>query len=689
MRRATRSIVALIWCAIAIASRAQTPAERRVVIADVTVVDVVAGRLVPHQTVVIAGDSIERVAPAADVAPVLGATAIPGEGRYLIPGLFDCHVHFSDPATQGPMCVANGVTFARDMGGFTATSIALRERFYKGEALGPDLIVCGAILDGDPPIWPTSEKCPNPDAGREAVRKLAEAGVDQIKVYQRLPRFAYLAIVDEAKKHDLPAVGHVPDSVRLGEALSIGQASIEHLSGWERVVARFAGGNPDSAPTFVEASAYWSLYPKVDLSQLRAFLKDVKDANCVQCPTLAVVEGIATTFDPSHARQDLLAYVPSAFRAAWKADRYGFGKHLKSALPHMKALVGELHRAQVPLVCGTDLANPHVFAGFSLHRELELFQEAGIAAPDVLRCATSNAAELCGVAEKFGTVATGKIASLVLLSKDPLADVRNAAAIDGVFLKGRWFDRKALNAMLAEVRREVAAPEAETAPASRPEPAPPAMPGTLVAKGRYVTRLGSAQISTETFAISSDAAGFHVWIDSRPKTGFGRASVFQAEYAVSGRFMRAECTSGRGARDIATYVSEGKSLRASMRHGDEPTGEVTLPVEPTTIVATESNALDFVTMRLVALVVGESKSVDAIGLSAADWKPQRTKFTVERKPDEVIELAGQPPRNAAHYAGRLQSAMGTLNVESWCDASGLVLRSRVMSPLGVIETNLE
>jgi hypothetical protein len=171
---------------------AQESAPVKTAVVGVTVVDVEAGRLVPGQTVVVEGETIRSMGPAASTPAPAGAEIVDGTGLFVIPGLIDSHIHYIDRETYGYLFIANGVTFVREMGNDTETALALRADLRSGELLGPDMIVTGAILDGDPPVWPFSEKCPTAELGRAAVRKLKERGVDQIKVYSRLPRESYL-----------------------------------------------------------------------------------------------------------------------------------------------------------------------------------------------------------------------------------------------------------------------------------------------------------------------------------------------------------------------------------------------------------------------------------------------------------------------------------------------------------------
>lgn len=421
-------------------------------IVDVTVVDVAAGALRPRQTVLIAGETIAAVGPADAVELPEGCARIDGRGLYLMPGLIDAHVHYVDPATFGPLCLANGVVAARDMGQPTASALYRREQLRSGAQLGPELYVSGAIVDGDPPSWPFSEPCATPEAGRAAVGRLAEAGVDFIKVYSKLDRATWQAVAAEAQARGLRIAGHVPEDVNLEEALAV-MASGEHLMGFERWIGRLLGAEITGSAERPWANILqYTRLGEVPPEILQSALQALAAHDCVQVPTLVVMEGLGAIGDEDAAAE--LAYVSPALRAFWQQEEYrDFAPVARRVLPHMQALVGALHAAGVPLACGTDLANPNVVAGFSLHRELELLAAAGLPPAAALRAATVNSARLCGREDRLGAIAPGMTASLLLLRADPLADVRHTRAIEAVLLRGRRFDRAALDGLLEEARR--------------------------------------------------------------------------------------------------------------------------------------------------------------------------------------------------------------------------------------------
>jgi hypothetical protein len=339
--------------------------------------------------------------------------------------------------------------------------------------------------------------------------------VDQIKVYSRLQRAVYLAIVDEAHQHGLKAVGHIPISVSLEEAMEAGQDSAEHLVGFGSAIGRLAG-QPEAGElaTFEESESGWPALPRLDKTQLAELLRAVRHSGIVHCPTLVVMQGMARLSNAKAKDDPLLDYVPSELRGFWQSETYAHvAEGAARALPHMQALVGELHQAGAPLLCGTDLANPHVIAGHSLHEEMALWQDAGVPPADILRSATILPARFFGRGERLGAVGEGKAASLVLVRGSPLADIRNARNIEGVFLRGRYFDRAELDGLLAEVKESVAAsrPTRETIELS--------LPGEVVKRGRYKATFEQWDAGIEDFVITRNKDGYHLMAHNQPQGG--------------------------------------------------------------------------------------------------------------------------------------------------------------------------
>src|SRR5689334_17032307 len=260
-------------------------------ITNANVVDVSTGQLHPSSTIVIRGNRIASVgtAPRAGEA---GERVVDARGMYVIPGLWDMHTHvyFGPSAAQGselilPMFIANGVTGVRDMGSALDAVLRARADVAAHKLLGPRMVVSGPMLDGPTVSFPASIAITTPAAGRRAVDSLKQRGVDFIKIQSGVPRDAYFAIADEAKKVGIPFEGHVPDAIRASEAITAGQRTFEHLIGI------FEASSPDEDKYIVDKydggtkrpSRFLATY---DPAREAAIIKQIAAANVWQCPTL-------------------------------------------------------------------------------------------------------------------------------------------------------------------------------------------------------------------------------------------------------------------------------------------------------------------------------------------------------------------------------------------------------------------
>ena len=381
------------------------------------------------------------------------AEAVDATGKFLIPGLWDMHVHMAGPFYL-PLFLANGVTGIREMHAFFPASIfKMRQDIRDKKLLGPRIVAAGALIDGPKPFWPGSEVAGNEEEGRKAVQSLKKRGADFIKVYTKLPRPAYLAIVDEAKKQGLPFVGHVPESVSAAEASDLGQKSMEHLYG---ILLACSTEEDKLRKDVVDAMT------KLDIKEIRPFMGRIHSkaletysekkaqalfANFVkngtwQTPTLTVLRALVSLDDEKFTNDPRLKYMPAYLRSSWpKADpskppsepAASRKRPYESLVPFVIAM----HKAGVKFLAGTDVTNPYCFPGFSLHDELALLvSDCKFTPLEALQCATINPAIFLGMEKDLGTVDKGKIADLVLLDANPLENITNTQKVAGVFTAG-------------------------------------------------------------------------------------------------------------------------------------------------------------------------------------------------------------------------------------------------------------
>jgi imidazolonepropionase-like amidohydrolase len=423
-------------------------------IIDVTVVDVENGIAVPGQTVIIVGDRIAKIGAPAELGIQEPAQTINGHRLYLMPGLVDAHVHYFDAPVFGRLMMANGVLLVRDMGMPNEYILKLRDALNRGETLGPEMIATGAMLDGYPPLIPSiALGIHTPEEGRAAVTKQAEAGVEMIKVYSRLDKEVFLAIVDEARKRGLKVVAHLPESIYIEDAAAAGLGSSEHFNGFEKVIAKLLG-EPVRLAFVGQASeaGYFQRLGEVNPEALQGVYQRIRASGLTICPTVVTFKTLTNLEAFQTGSFPRSEYISQSVMDLWKSLWARQGNLPDFIWRNWARMVSELHKAGVPLMVGTDLMLPGIIPGYSVHEEMVIWQEAGIPPADVLRSATIVPAQFMGLGDRLGSVSEGKTASVVLVRANPLEDIRNAQQIEGVFLRGQFFSRKDLDRLLDEAK---------------------------------------------------------------------------------------------------------------------------------------------------------------------------------------------------------------------------------------------
>jgi len=473
--RANLSLAVLAFASVVMAQTqaasvvGPTSVGSKVYITRVTVIDTETGNEAQNRTVVISGERISEVKESSQMAIPPGSKIVDGTGKCLIPGLWDMHVHGNNQswfASFFPLYLANGVTGIREMFG-PPDANEFRARLAASKIDAPRIYLGSPIVDGNPPVWPNSISVKTPEEARRAVDQQKQRGADFIKVYNRLTREEYFAIIDEAKRQGLPVEGHVPAVITALEATASNQKSLEHLVGIplacssqeEKLRPRYGVAKTTKERDEITIQA-WQSYDPDKCTNLFA---EFKKHGTWPVPTLVVDRSFAMMGDPKFRNDDRLRYFAGEARE-WLFGKKEFADYREADFDRekkyyniSKKLVAALFAAGIPMLAGTDVGNPYTFPGFSLHDELALRVESGVSPLAALQSATLNPARFMDAADKYGSVSKGKVADLVLLDGDPLADIHNTTKIVEVFLGGKEFDRLALKKMLETTANSAAA----------------------------------------------------------------------------------------------------------------------------------------------------------------------------------------------------------------------------------------
>jgi hypothetical protein len=412
------------------------------ILRNVAVVDVASGRLLPDQLVAVSDGRIVQVT--ANDLPDLPAFGdlqpriIDGQGQTLMPGLWDMHTHLS--LADGLLQIAAGVTAVRDLANDPERLAEVRAAFDSGEVIGPRSVAAGFIDKRSPYSAPTGRLAETLEEALAMVREYAEAGYPQVKIYSSIEPDWVPPIAAEAHARGMRLSGHIPSYMTARQAVLDGFDEIQHVN---MLFLNFLAGAEDDTRTPLRFKRVAEQAGGMDLDapQVRDFIALLKERGVVVDPTVTIFDSMfrhrSGELDPSYAM--IAEHMPPAVRRAMLGgemdiDESNADTYARSA-DALLGMIARLHAAGVPLVAGTD-----AMPGFTLHRELELYRQAGIGNADVLRIATLDAAHVAGAAAESGSISVGKRADFVLLAGNPLEDISAVRRPVAVFKGDRWYD---------------------------------------------------------------------------------------------------------------------------------------------------------------------------------------------------------------------------------------------------------
>ncbi len=468
IRTSSRLCLFLITAALASCAPDSPPAD--LAIRNVSVIDAVNG-IRENQTVVVRDGWIDRITP--DGESVVADEVVDGTGQFLIPGLWDFHVHltYDESITQAMpgLFLRHGITSIRDTGGLLEKILPVVNALRAEGVTAPRVFFAGPLLDGEHVVYDGDIRpglgVANPDvASLEAnVAGLVEAGVDFLKIYEMVTPEVFKALVDAAEARGLPVAGHVPLSL-LARDVGPRVQSLEHLRNFEldcaadasslllerrRILAEPLEGSAASLRSRLHRLQRLPAVAAYDAERCREMIQSM--ASTIQVPTLRLN---ALELQPPFFRSDwdaTLDILPDTIAGPWR-EMTELRRTTPSTADTTFAawslfLVGQLHEAGVPLGAGTDTPIGYAVPGYSLHSELELLVRAGLSPMEALRAATLRPAEFFGMTDQMGTIEEGRLADLVLLAANPLENITNTRTVRAVVSKGELLTREELEAL--------------------------------------------------------------------------------------------------------------------------------------------------------------------------------------------------------------------------------------------------
>jgi imidazolonepropionase-like amidohydrolase len=454
-------------------------------ITNVSTIDAQSGQQ-DDMTVLIKGNQILKVIPSDEYPLPDEVTWINGTGKYLIPGLWDAHVHFVYDQLIGPamfdLFLVNGITSVRDTGGKMDEVKPYKEASKKNPDTTPRVMIAGPLIDGMPRVYDGSSPgrpelsvgVDSPEEARQMVIRLKNEGVDLLKAYEMLRPEVYQALLDEAQKQGLPVTGHVPLSIDVISASEAGLNSIEHMRNlemsctedWAQLMEQRrqqlaegrneAGG--DLRSRLHQRYRFYSIENQ-DSEMRSEVLEALAENDTWLVPTLTILAARENRVWDRPSWREYFKYLPDTVAQRWTETALQISELPLDSNAVKYAnwgydVVSRLPDANVKIMAGTDTPIALLTPGPSLHEELRLLVKSGLTPLEALEAATLRPAQYFGMEDSLGTIAKGQIADLVLLNKNPMDDISNTQTIQMVIKNGNLMDRRVLDGMMRKLEEQ-------------------------------------------------------------------------------------------------------------------------------------------------------------------------------------------------------------------------------------------
>lgn len=473
MLRSLAGLAALLAAAAPAAAR--EPAD--LLIRHATIIDVASGKTIANQAIAVAGDTIRAVGPDGAVSRRYAAkTSVDAIGKFAMPGLWDMHVHFGggpelieENKNLLPLYVAYGVTTVRDCAADISPSVLeWRTQVASGHLLGPRIFTSGPKLEGYKPLWKGTIEVGTPAEVNAALDRLQAMKVDFVKITDNtLKPDIFLYAVKEAKRRGIKTSAHTPYALTIVQAADAGLSSVEHVD------YLIKAGSPKEAAIGADYVAGKLNYNQAsdafvdtfDKAYAAGVYRELAKRHIAVTPTLNMSRILAYLDREDHSQDAALAYIGPGLRKTydWRVERAAKATPEQVAARHKeyelsRQVMPMLVAAGIPILAGTDAGylNSFNYPGQGIHDELQRYVESGLTPQKALVSATITGPAFLGHDGRYGSLAAGKAADILLLDANPLKDISATRAIRGVVLRGKLMDRAALDGLLAEAKAKAA-----------------------------------------------------------------------------------------------------------------------------------------------------------------------------------------------------------------------------------------
>jgi len=444
------------------------------ILSDVIVIDIQSGTITENQFVFISDDRIIDIGSDSLLEMYASPLRIDAAGKYLMPGLWDNHVHFggADYVEENemllPLYLAYGVTTVRDAAGDISLEVLKwRDEINAGKRIGPKILSSGPKLEGIASIWPGDLEIGTEEELTKALDSLDLLQVDFVKITDNtLQPDLFLEAVKQAKARGYSVSGHIPVGLTLDQVSKAGQKTVEHLGYLMRMTspleASISTGRKDGTLTAQDAAKIQAETRNDSVTQANFKLLASQGTGVV--PTLLISYNIAYLDEHDFDQDSILNYLGPKLKASyqWRIDRMANDtpqdrQNRKDNFEKTASLIPMVKESGMKIYAGTDAGylNTYDYPGLAIHLELQQLVKYGLTTREALEASVINGPEYFGLAKDFGSVETGKIANLLLLDQNPLTSINHTLTINSVVKDGKYYSRATLDSMLFEIKRWV------------------------------------------------------------------------------------------------------------------------------------------------------------------------------------------------------------------------------------------